>query len=679
MSAHCTPYWNPSFICEPHNEAWVLISEGNHYSINGQEAQILDDLIQNNGQLYHYLFAQPDTLTQVKRLRFWDYVRQLNLVLECSPTQPQATNSAGAILPLLNTQGFLPYVVLDPISDPDWLTYAPQAPWVLIKPFGAQPSIGPIFTGEGPCPQCLHTRLLNNQPARRWQQFKRGLTLPPAVPMQDQTPHLAKIADFFNQYLAAAARNPAHAHCMWVLNKDLNAYTEHRVATLPQCPRCGDPHLTQHTFTAPINLTPVFANADLDGGYRTQNREDLLQELKHCISPVTGVLTELTHISAEKAEQLMIYQAAYSTQVVEENFVQLSLGKGVANTQAQLSALGEAFERKAAQYQGDEPLRYALPQELPGKAYLPQELAAFSSAQYQFFAQWEQANLQQPQWVKPYAADTPIYWCPAWNLTRHRPVYFPAAFCLADTPFDDAHYSIYTHNGNSAGASIEEAILQGALELIERDAAAIWWYNRIPRPQIALEVIAPAQQKIIANTLGNEWDYWLLDISHDLPAVSCVAVGQHKIDGRYVLGFGCHLEVSIAAQRALTELYQLICIKDKVSGPFDFKAIKPHPFLYPRANTAIKYSGDYCARQNVSLHSHIIDLIEALQANQLDLCVVNYSRADVPLKTLKVVAPGLCHFWPQLATPRLYQVAVKLGWLSHPLTEAELNPQALYL
>ena len=33
-------------------------------------------------------------------------------------------------------------------------------------------------------------------------------------------------------------------------------------------------------------------------------------------------------------------------------------------------------------------------------------------------------------------------------------------------------------NGNAAGSSPEDAVVQGFLELVERDAVALWWYNR---------------------------------------------------------------------------------------------------------------------------------------------------------------------------------------------------------
>ncbi len=41
-------------------------------------------------------------------------------------------------------------------------------------------------------------------------------------------------------------------------------------------------------------------------------------------------------------------------------------------------------------------------------------------------------------------------------------------------------------NGCAAGNTRDEAIVQGFLELVERDAYAIWWYNRVQRAEVDL-------------------------------------------------------------------------------------------------------------------------------------------------------------------------------------------------
>ena len=63
----------------------------------------------------------------------------------------------------------------------------------------------------------------------------------------------------------------------------------------------------------------------------------------------------------------------------------------------------------------------------------------------------------------------------------------------------------------------------------------------------------------------------------------------------------------------------------------------------------------------------------------LETMVLDQTRPDVGLHAVKVVVPGLRHFWPRLGPGRLYDVPVRLGWLARPRAEAELNPVPLHL
>ena len=58
----------------------------------------------------------------------------------------------------------------------------------------------------------------------------------------------------------------------------------------------------------------------------------------------------------------------------------------------------------------------------------------------------------------------------------------------------------------------------------------------------------------------------------------------------------------------------------------------------------------------------------------MELLVLNQTRADVKMPVVKVIVPGLRHFWARFAPGRLYDVPVKMGWLKRPLREDELNP-----
>ena len=62
-----------------------------------------------------------------------------------------------------------------------------------------------------------------------------------------------------------------------------------------------------------------------------------------------------------------------------------------------------------------------------------------------------------------------------------------------------------------------------------------------------------------------------------------------------------------------------------------------------------------------------------------ELLVLDQTRPEIGLPVVKVIVPGLRHFWARFAPGRLYEVPVKLGWLPRPRTEEELNPIPMFL
>ncbi|WP_019984861.1 hypothetical protein [Streptomyces sp. Amel2xE9] len=53
--------------------------------------------------------------------------------------------------------------------------------------------------------------------------------------------------------------------------------------------------------------------------------------------------------------------------------------------------------------------------------------------------------------------------------------------------------------------------------------------------------------------------------------------------------------------------------------------------------------------------------------------MLNQTRPDLRLPVVKVVVPGMRHFWPRFADGRLFDVPVALGRLSEPTPYADLN------
>ena len=59
--------------------------------------------------------------------------------------------------------------------------------------------------------------------------------------------------------------------------------------------------------------------------------------------------------------------------------------------------------------------------------------------------------------------------------------------------------------------------------------------------------------------------------------------------------------------------------------------------------------------------------------------VLDQTRADIGLPVVKVIVPGLRHFWARFAPGRLYEVPAALGWVPEPVAEERLNPVSLFI
>jgi len=154
--------------------------------------------------------------------------------------------------------------------------------------------------------------------------------------------------------------------------------------------------------------------------------------------------------------------------------------------------------------------------------------------------------------------------------------------------------------------------------------------------------------------------------------------GQEFID----FGSGAHFDARIALLRAMTELNQFLSIglmgaraqspSSQASSESPFR-LQEHPYLTPSGASATRPDpsakfGRLEAREQVSACVHI-----AGRAG-LDFLVLDQTRPDIQVPVVRVIVPGLRHFYRRFAPGRLYDVPVKLGWRHCALSEQELNP-----
>ena len=109
----------------------------------------------------------------------------------------------------------------------------------------------------------------------------------------------------------------------------------------------------------------------------------------------------------------------------------------------------------------------------------------------------------------------------------------------------------------------EEAIVQGFLELVERDAYAIWWYNRSQRTELDLGQFDDSYVRDLKTQLAETGRrLWVLDITSDLGIPSYVAMSHATQNGQEFVeyGSGSHFDPRIALLRTLTEVNQFLSL-----------------------------------------------------------------------------------------------------------------------
>ena len=312
----------------------------------------------------------------------------------------------------------------------------------------------------------------------------------------------------------------------------------------------------------------------------------------------------------------------------------------------------------------------------------------YSAAQYRNRDRWNaQRRAALPPVPRPLDPDEPIEWTPVWSLTERRYKLLPTDLLYYHEPSTPSaeRIAVACSNGCAAGNTIEEAVLQGSLELVERDAVAIWWYNRLRRPAIDLTSFGDRWLSELPRhyrSLGRE--VVVLDLTSDLGIPVAAAVSHRVADAeeRICLGVGCHLELRIAVQRALTEAVQMLNtdlsgnrrqIREFGDGWLTSATRADHPYLAPDAAVPPRTGADVPEPRFSDLVQCIDACRDTLESRGMELLVLDQTRADTRMPAVKVIVPGLRHFWPRFAPGRLYDVPVSMGCRRCPTAEADLN------
>jgi ribosomal protein S12 methylthiotransferase accessory factor len=205
----------------------------------------------------------------------------------------------------------------------------------------------------------------------------------------------------------------------------------------------------------------------------------------------------------------------------------------------------------------------------------------------------------------------------------------------------------------------------------------------------------PYLQNLVSFYQSMRREIWVLDLTSDL-GIPIFAALSRRVEApteEIIFGFGAHFDPEIGILRAVTEMNQslpfvLTGADDPKNYPvgnqesktwWQTATVAHHAYLLPASQIKPKVQADYETVWHDDLQTGVERCVDLAKQQGLETLVLDQTRPDIGLTVVKVIVPGLRHFWPRFGPGRLYDVPVKLGWLAAPLSERQLNPQHIFI
>jgi ribosomal protein S12 methylthiotransferase accessory factor len=474
----------------------------------------------------------------------------------------------------------------------------------------------------------------------------------------------------------------------------------HHVRSFADCTICGRP--TPDVNRLAPQLRTDHEHRDAAAAYAHSPAETIAR-LRHLVSPLTGVVRHVTPVATSHPELLHVWTAGHPVGAQLSSLREFMVdagdrcaGKGTTADAAMAGALCEAIERASFAFRGDEVDALGAHAETDGARH-PSPFLLFSASQYRQRERWNRSCSSFQRVPQPFDVESTVAWSRVWSLASREYALVPTALLYAGFRGPGAQFCRADSNGLAAGRTLEEAVLHAFLELVERDAVALWWYNRTRQP--AVDACAMRDEYVLRvaehyRTIGRA--LWVLDLTSDLgiPVYAAVSGRVDTDRPEIIFGFGADLNPIVALRRSIVEMNQMLTtvmqppaartrqLRGTCGDALDWwetATLEEHPWLIPAADTIPMATH---ARRNgwPASPAHALAIcLDIAARHDLDIWLRNMTRPDIGLHVVKLLVPGLRHFWRRLAPGRLFDVPVRIGRLHEPNTESALNPVSLFV
>ena len=249
-------------------------------------------------------------------------------------------------------------------------------------------------------------------------------------------------------------------------------------------------------------------------------------------------------------------------------------------------------------------------------------------------------STRTPEELEQLLVDLPMRWTWATNLTRNEDVLIPFSW----------FYAINEFNGPCAGNTVEEAILQGISEVVERHVCAVITREKIRTPAIdPASVIDPVARELIDKFKRNGITLYINDFSLDtgIPTIGVLAWDPATFPDRSELVYtaGTTPGYDKALIRALTEIAQLAGDFETGSNYIASGLPKPRTLaeidyvVHPEQVIRIQDIRDL---RDEDMLQELYNCLDALKKNNMEVLAVDTMHPTLQIPAAYTIIPGAC-------------------------------------
>ncbi|MCT4355818.1 YcaO-like family protein [Streptomyces sp. Je 1-79] len=369
-------------------------------------------------------------------------------------------------------------------------------------------------------------------------------------------------------------------------------------------------------------------------------------------------------------------------------------GTGLTAERAKLVSIAEALERYSTCAWDDDAMVVAAENDLTEEFVSPSRWPSCSPTEL----------ARDDCRLTEYDPSVPIRWVRAWSLTRQVPVLVPAISVYLHMPYssESEKFTRGITTGAAVHSDVRAALLGGLLEVIERDAIALVWLQRLRLPELVVdpERLDAGTRELHRVGTSTELRVRLFDATTDfgVPVIYGVQISDADPTLGQIVAATCDIRPEAALGKIYRELSSLrVALRGYVSA---YAGREPDPSQVSVVGGAVRNAPP--ARRGVfdflldgERPTYGLDRMPGLpaEADPLDTVVSRLASRgaevlavdittdearQVGMRAVKVLVPeampvSFVHAERFLGTPRLYEAPLAMGHTSH--AEDELNPE----